>query len=352
MKKLILTVVLFTGLLIVLPALLVLFYSGTSTHPLAAPASDPDSDTISSYQDEAEEYKPGPEVVVPVYREGQDKVEDVELEDYVAGVVSAEMPAAFEMEALKAQALVARTFVVKQMKLGDDESLPEDAIVTDTTSHQVFKNEEEWEQEWGAEAEDRMEKINSAVEATAGEIITYDGSPITASFFSTSNGHTENAEEYWETSLPYLQSVESPWDVGSPRYENTKRYPVAEIEQRLGVSIPEGTDLQENIERTEGNRIASVTIGNTTFHGREIRELLELDSSDFEWQREGEEIVIHTKGWGHGVGMSQYGADGMAKEGNNYRQIVDHYYQDVEIAEDSSHMEAYVLNDKDEETES
>ncbi|WP_090396402.1 stage II sporulation protein D [Natribacillus halophilus] len=342
LKRAAVAIVLFTSILIVLPSLLVLLFSGTEegTGSATEPVSEPDT------SEEEESGEPDSEVVVPVYRDAQDTVEEVELEAYVAGVVSAEMPSDFEMEALKAQALVARTFIVQQMEHNSDD-VPGDAIVSDTTDHQVYQSAEEWE--GGAEERD---KINAAVEATAGEIVTYDDSPITASFFSTSNGYTENAEDYWETSLPYLQSVESPWDEDSPRYENTARYSVAEVEQQLGVTIPEDADFTTNKETTEGERVESVTIGEESFHGREIREALDLDSSDFEWQREGNEIVINTRGWGHGVGMSQYGADGMAKEGRDYRDIINHYYQDVDISADHQHMEAFVYHQEEEEQDS
>ncbi|AXF57954.1 stage II sporulation protein D [Salicibibacter kimchii] len=337
----------FIGGIIVLPALLVLLFSGSEAEEATSAGTVVDTG-LETPGDEGS----GPdseEVVVPVYRDALDTVDHVELEEYVAGVVSAEMPADFEMEALKAQALVARTFIAQQMEFGEGSDLPGDAIVSDTTDHQVYKSVEELEQAWGADVEGKKEKITKAVNATAGEIITYDDAPITASFFSTSNGYTENAEDYWEASVPYLRSVESPWDVDSPRYTNTISYPVGEVEERLGVEIPEGAALTTNKETTEGDRVETVTIGDTSFQGREVRESLDLDSSDFEWQREGNEIVIHTKGWGHGVGMSQYGADGMAQEGMNYREIVDHYYQDVEISEDHDHTEAFVHHQEEEE---
>nr|WP_227003889.1 stage II sporulation protein D [Salicibibacter halophilus] len=339
----------FTGSIIVLPALLVLLFSGSEGEEDAS--SDTLADAVPDTSGEQESESES-EAVVPVYRDAQDTVDHVELEEYVLGVVSAEMPADFEMEALKAQALVARTFIAQQMEFGEGSDLPGDAIVSDTTAHQVYKSVEELEQEWGANDAEKMEKISEAVEATAGEIITYEDSPITASFFSTSNGYTENAEDYWEASVPYLRSVESPWDENSPRYSNTISFSVEEVEQQLGVELPEGEALTTGKEKTEGDRVETVMIGDTSFQGREVREALDLDSSDFEWQRQGDEIVIHTKGWGHGVGMSQYGADGMAQEGMDYREIIDHYYHDVEINEDHDYTEAFVHHQEEEEKES
>lgn len=198
-----------------------------------------------------------------------------------------------------------------------------------------------------------MTRIEEAVNATAGEVITHDGDPITASFFSTSNGYTENVEDYWKTSLPYLRSVESPWDQDvSPRFNNTVTLTVGDVETALGVSLPEFGDFAPITERTEGGRVAEVSIGEHTFHGREIREALGLDSSDFDWHREGNEVIVETRGWGHGVGMSQYGADGMAKDGRNYEEIVTHYYQDIQIDDTTQAAESYVLNfTKDDETD-
>ena len=176
-----------------------------------------------------------------------------------------------------------------------------------------------------------MDKIRKAVRETKGQVLTYQDEPITAAFFSTSNGYTENAEDYWQNPVPYLQSVESPWDKQSPRYENVQRVPVTEVERILGVSLP-SQEAGTITERTEGGRVAAFQIGGKTFHGREIREKLQLDSSDFQVERQGEELHFRTKGWGHGVGMSQYGAEGMAKEGKSYEDILSHYYKGVTIS--------------------
>ncbi|RSL29675.1 stage II sporulation protein D [Salibacterium salarium] len=271
------------------------------------------------------------ERTVPVFRSETETVEETDLETYVAGVVASEMPVEFDVEALKAQALTARTYVAKQMASSSDINLPQDALVTDTTMHQVYKSEEELKEEWGDDFDWKMNKVKEAVFATQGQVLTYDGEPITAAFFSTSNGYTENAEDYWQNPEPYLQSVESPWDKASPRYENVQRMAVGEVEQKLNISIP-AEDTGEIISRTDGNRVAEVQLGGETFDGRHIREELGLDSSDFQMTREGGDMVFATKGWGHGVGMSQYGADGMAREGRDYQDILQHYYKDVVIS--------------------
>lgn len=309
---------------IILPSLLVILFSSEEETTGKLKKKEPDS-TLQE-----------PAVEVAVFRSGTNKTEKFPLEDYVAGVVAAEMPAEFEKEALKAQALTARTFIVKQMMSG---STVKGANVTDTVNHQVFKTKEELKKIWGSDFSWKSKKIDEAVQETAGQIITYDGTPITASFFSTSNGYTENSEDYWNEPLPYLKSVTSPWDKGSPKYSSKKIMPVAEFERKLGVTMKGESEAGMITARTEGKRIASVKIGGKEFSGREVREKLGLASSDFNWVLKSDNVVITTKGYGHGVGMSQYGANGMAKEGKNHKQIIAHYYQKTAIEEAEKYVE-------------
>lgn len=274
----------------------------------------------------------GPAVEVAVYRSKEKRIEHIPLEQYVIGVVAAEMPAEFEMEALKAQALTARTYIVKQMLNDQPISLPKGANVTDTIMHQVYYSNEELKQLWGNDYDWKIKKITEAVEATRGQILTYNNVPIEASFFSTSNGFTENSEAYWENEFPYLKSVASPWDKQSPKFYNQTVMSVAEFQQKLGVTLPKDGSVGVVISRTPGKRVDVVEINGKRFKGREVREKLDLKSTDFTWVRKGDEIVITTKGYGHGVGMSQYGANFMAKEGKTYDQIVKYYYQGVNIS--------------------
>ncbi|WP_243297708.1 stage II sporulation protein D [Bacillus litorisediminis] len=283
-----------------------------------------------------------PAVEVAVYRTGSEEIEKFPLEQYIVGVVASEMPAEFELEALKAQAVAARTYVVRQLNQGNTESLPEGAVVSDSVSHQVFKSEAELKKQWGSEFEEKINKIRQAVAETAGQVITYDGKPIDASFFSTSNGFTENSEDYWENEIPYLRSVESPWDKDSPKFTQEKTFKVQEFEEKLGVKVT-SEDIGTVLSRTEGERIEQIKIGGKVFTGREVREKLDLASSDFSWVMRGDEIIVKTEGFGHGVGMSQYGANGMAKEGKTYQDIVKHYYKDVTIAEAEPFLKQYMV---------
>ena len=238
----------------------------------------------------------------------------------------------FEDEALKAQALTARTYIVKKMLSKDKMGVPEGAEVTDTQLHQVYQSDEELRKKWGKDYDWKKSKVLAAVRATSGQILTYNGEAIDASFFSTSNGYTENSEDYWSNELPYLRSVSSPWDKNSPKFNSQKVMSVKDFEAKLGVRVGSDSTIGKIVERTTGKRVAKVDFNGKILTGKEIREALELQSSDFAWERKGSNIVISTKGYGHGVGMSQYGANGMAVEGKDYKEIVKHYYQGVEIS--------------------
>ncbi|MCT2535102.1 stage II sporulation protein D [Aquibacillus koreensis] len=267
---------------------------------------------------------------VTVFRSNENTTENVPLEDYVTRVVASEMPADFELEALKAQSLAARTYIVRYLMHGDEGKVPSGADVTDTIQHQVYKSDTQLRELWGVDYNWKMNKIKQAVFDTKGQIITYDDQPIDPSFFSTSNGYTENSEDYWANELPYLRSVASPWDEQSPKFTDQKVIPITEVEAALSVSIGNSSENYA-VKRTESNRVAEITIGGKTFSGRDVREALGLRSNDFEVEKKDNHLVFKTKGYGHGVGMSQYGANGMAQEGKNYEEIVTYYYQDVEI---------------------
>lgn len=321
MKAIIIVIVLLLLAVFIVPSLLVLPFSEKVSGKLKERIETRDLLAL------LEETSP---LEVSVYRTAKDEVEELPLEKYVLGVVASEMPADFEEEALKAQALTARTVIVKQLLSDTEIGLLKGADIGDTEQYQVFKNEEELREQWGLNYQKNIQKISEAVYETRGQIITYDNKPITAAYFSTSNGYTENSESYWSHAYPYLKSVASPWDVESPKFEDQVTIPVKEFEEKLGVTL-KGDHVGEILERTPGNRVARVKIGDKEFTGREIRERLNLRSTDFTWERIGDDIIITTKGFGHGIGMSQYGANGMAKEGKTYEEIIQYYYQGVEI---------------------
>ncbi|RJG24871.1 stage II sporulation protein D [Paenibacillus thiaminolyticus] len=292
---------------------------------------------------------------VRVYLASAHKIESVPLEQYARGVLAAEMPADFELEALKAQAIAARTYIVRRLRTGDTAGISEGADVTDTVAHQVYIPLAEL----AKRPEGMIARLNRAVNETRDQVITYQGEPIMAAFFSTSNGYTENAEDYWKNPVPYLKSVPSPWDQAeSPRYAVTVDLALNEVLEKLGLTpaaVPglaqasrqggggagsassgtvAGDGLAEDVRilsRTAGKRVGEVQFGSMRFSGRDMREKLNLRSSAFNWERDGDKLRITTYGYGHGVGMSQYGAQGMAKQGAAAERILTYYYTGVQL---------------------
>lgn len=311
--------------MVVIPAFFVLFF-------------DSDDKISTKEMDKVElELDPYQNVQVPIYRSQQKTVEVYPLEEYVRGVVAAEMPIDFELEALKAQAIAARTYVVKRMIDKDYKDVPDGAIVTDTTQHQVFLSDSELRRLWGINYSERISKINKAINETYGQVITYNGEPINALYFSTSNGYTENSEEYWQKEIPYLRSVASPWDTASPKYSSTDFISFSTFYETLNLSSSvvsaNNSDWIKILELTTGNRVDKLKIGDKVYSGREIREHFKLNSSSFTFEINNDGILFNTKGYGHGVGMSQYGANGMAKEGKGAEEIITYYYTGVEITD-------------------
>ncbi|KRE48600.1 stage II sporulation protein D [Paenibacillus sp. Soil522] len=278
-------------------------------------------------------------LVVRIYMTKEKRIERVPLETYVRGVVAGEMPIGFELEALKAQAIAARTYMVRRIVQGNVSGVPvKGADVTDTIEHQVYITLSELATKWPKDEQKKnMSKLSEAVAQTRGKIITYKGEPIEAAFFSTSNGYTENSEDYWKQEIPYLRSVQSPWDKEiSPRYKETVELSLNRFYSKLGVAKKGSAKSSIRVvERTEGNRISKIIIGGTTFTGREVREKLGLASSQFTWSVKGNSIAITTYGYGHGVGMSQWGANGMAQSGASAEEILAHYYSSVQVEEAS-----------------
>lgn len=244
------------------------------------------------------------------------------LEDYVIGVVGGEMPASFNSEALKSQAVAARTYALKKTANG--------ATISATTADQVYKTDAELKKLWGNSFNTYYTKIKNAVLATSGEVMTYGGKYIDAVYFSTSNGMTEDAANVWGNSVPYLKPVSSSFDVGVSGFSKTKTIPMSVISEKLGVNLTSVSQITIN-SRTSGDRVNSVTIAGKNFTGVKVRSLLGLRSADFSVSQSGSSIVFTTKGYGHGVGMSQYGANGMANAGYNYKQILKHYYTGISI---------------------
>ena len=255
-------------------------------------------------------------------RRNNGNIEKYELEEYIIGVVSAEMPASFNKEALKAQSVVARTYALKSIKSNKQ--------LTSDNSTQNFKDNNELKKMWEINYNTYYNKIKSAVLETKGLYLSYNNDYVDAVYHSTSNGNTEDAVYVWGNSVPYLKSVSSEYDNTNKNYNSTITLTYNEISNKLKNSIDSNTKFNI-ISRTSGNRVKEIEINGTTYSGVEFRKLLNLRSADFSIENNGANVVISTNGYGHGVGMSQYGANGMANNGSSYRDILLHYYTGVSI---------------------
>ena len=246
---------------------------------------------------------------------------EIELEEYLKGVVGSEMTPSYEMEALKAQAVAARTFVASR-----------NYRVDDSTSSQVYLDDSQLRTAWKEDYEESQQRVAAAVDATRGEIMVVDGEPITAFFFASSGGKTANSEDYYSGELSYLRSVESPWDAEvDSDYVTQFQCSREELGNALGLNAP--ISVIEDPVRYDSGYVQSVTIDGVSFSGREIRETLQLKSSCFTIAVDGDTITFTVKGFGHGVGMSQEGAQGMALEGYGYEEILKHYYTGIQFAD-------------------
>lgn len=255
-------------------------------------------------------------------RRNNGNIEKYELEEYIIGVVGAEMPASFNKEALKAQSVVARTYALKSIKNNKQ--------LTSDNSTQNFKDNNELKKMWGINYKTYYNKIKSAVLETKGLYLSYNNDYVDAVYHSTSNGNTEDAVYVWGNSVPYLKSVSSEYDNTNKNYNITITLTYNEISNKLKNSIDSNTKFNI-ISKTSGNRVKEIEINGTTYSGVEFRKLLNLRSADFSIENNGVNVVISTNGYGHGVGMSQYGANGMANNGSSYRDILLHYYTGVSI---------------------
>lgn len=266
------------------------------------------------------------------------EVEQVKLDDYLCNVVSAEMPATFEQEALKAQAIVARTYTIYKILNKKHDNAD---ICDDSTCCQAWISKEDrftrWEEN---QRESNWQKICNAVNDTSGKIITYENKPIDAFFHSNSGGITEVPVNVWGgTGYPYLQSVETSGEDAYTQYSSEVVLLQEELINKLkekytDISIDfANSDDIKILEYTESTRVKTVKFGNHEISGVEARTLFGLKSTNFEITRDGDNIKFSVKGYGHGVGMSQTGADSMAKQGKNAEDIIKHFYTGVEITE-------------------
>lgn len=249
------------------------------------------------------------------------KKTDLSLEDYIVGVVSCEMPASFNIEALKAMSVAARTYALYKSE--------RNKTLKTTTDDQCYIDESAMKEKWKNNFDKYYNKINNAVNDTKGEYMIYNDKTIIAFYFSISNGKTENVENVFSQKLDYLVSVDSSWDKRNNNNEKDVKMKVSDFLKKLNISDERINDIK--IDRSNTNRINNIKINNKNYKGTKFRSLLNLKSTDIEIKYDNDYVYLHTVGYGHGVGMSQYGANYMAQDGYKYEDILKHYYKGVKI---------------------
>lgn len=255
-------------------------------------------------------------------------INDMPLELYIVSVVLREMPADFHSEALKAQAVAARTYAVRQMQLGKKHD-PADVCV-DSSCCQGFWDVESYLQSGGTS--DDLAVIVNAVRDTSGKILIYENKPIDATYFSCSGGLTEDAVSVWGADVPYLKSQKSPGEEKATHYTDTVHFSINELAAKLNIKLTDVWDFKiGEMTYTVGGGVDTIVICGKEFYGTKVRQLLGLKSTAFVMTQTGESVIITTKGYGHRVGMSQYGAEAMGITGKDYTEILFHYYQGVEL---------------------
>lgn len=265
-----------------------------------------------------------------VYDKATRKITTMSQADYIFGVVAAEMPALYGVEALKAQAVAAYTFAYTKSLANKDKDYD---ITTDFTVDQAFISREDARKKWGSSADIYEVKIDNAVKSVIGEIITYNNKPITAVYHAISSGKTEKAEDIWGSKVAYLQSVDSSWDKESDNYKSSTSFAISEVKEKLAIKNFTGKNstIIGKCEKTTVGSVKSIKLFGKSFSGAEIREKLDLRSSNFTVKIKDNKMVFTVTGYGHGVGMSQNGANCMAQNGKTYKEILTHYYKGVKI---------------------
>lgn len=279
------------------------------------------------------------DIVFNVYNCETGETMELNGREYIVYVVAGEMPASFEDEALKAQAVAAFTYAYRRkISNSADKKHIGAELCTDSSHCKAFSDKEEMKERWGDEYEKNFKKITDAVNSVYGEYMIYGGKPIDAVFHSLSSGNTEAAEDVWGNKIPYLLSVESP-DGNSENALSRVEFTKSEFKNIVKAFNEEAEfdgDEKEwlsNITRSESGGIITAELCGIPVSGRSIRKLFNLRSTNFELVYEDGNFVFTVKGYGHGVGMSQYGANLLAQEGKTYREILSHYYTDIEFTE-------------------
>lgn len=338
MKKIFIYLFAFLIIFFLLPALL------TNRGEVSAKVKEENTnekENLAQENTNIEEYDYKQYGTIKLLHKSSNEVEEVPLDTYLCNVVSAEMPADYEKEALKAQAIVARTYTIYKIQNKKHENAD---ICDDSSCCQAWVSKETRLSRWDEDKrESNWQKIEDCVNETKGKIITYDGKPINAFFHANSGGKTEIPVNVWGgTGYPYLQVVETAGEEGYDQYESEVNLTNEELIDKLKTKYSDisidfnNQDDIKILEYTDSGRVKTIKFGNHNLSGVEARTLLGLRSTNFEVTRDGDNIKFTVKGYGHGVGMSQTGADSLAKEGKNCFDIINHFYIGVQITDINS----------------
>ena len=271
---------------------------------------------------------------IAVFMPKENKSETMKMRDYIIGCLAAEMPAEYEHEALCAQALACVTLARYMTENNKDRDELKGAVITaDSKKNQGYMTVEEMRSRWGDDFEKYYDKLCAAADEVLNYTVTYNGKPAMTAFHAISAGVTEDAVNVWDKSIPYLVSVDSSFDKDSPKYLSASVFTQEELTEKLGVKKPSGEEARwlSAESYTKAGTLRSIKIADKTFTGEELRSLLGLRSAAITVAEKDGGFVFETKGYGHGVGMSQNGANCLAKEGCTWREIIEHYYPGTEI---------------------
>ena len=341
MKKIFIYFVAFISICFILPALFTKRNINTFSNGLEENIQENNEQISNNNSNEVSEYNYNKYGTIKLLHKKTNEIEEVKIDDYLCNVVSAEMPADYELEALKAQAIVARTYTIYKVQNKKHENAD---ICDDSTCCQAWVSKENRLERWEeTKREENWNKIQQCVNETKGKIITYNNQPINAFFHANSGGTTELPVNVWGGSgLPYLQVVQTAGEEGYTQYSSEVDLTQEELINKLktkyeDIQIDFNNDEDVKIiEHTDSNRVKTVKFGNHELSGVETRTLLGLKSTNFEIKKENNQIKFLVKGYGHGVGMSQTGANTMAKQGDNCEEIIKHFYVGIEIKDINS----------------
>lgn len=297
--------------------------------PLAGKGNEAEENTSNTSQAVSQKVNEA-ENEIRVLISGTGEIEKLKTEDYLFGVVAAEMPALYEEEALKAQAVVAYTYFLNKK----EQSGAEYDITDDFTKDQAFITKKEAREKWGSGADEYEKKIRNAIKAVLYKKITFESRPILAVYHAISPGKTENVADVWGGQYPYLVSVDSSWDKEAKNYQTKVTLTAKEVAEKLSskVSI---TDFENNLfsdaKTTDAGTVKSITVGGVTLSGADVRAALGLRSAIFEVDFKDGAYIFTVRGYGHAIGMSQYGANCLAEQNKTYEEIINHYYTGCKI---------------------